>query len=153
MSQLGRTVRPPQNVIRTHAWPFLPKSWGGLNEKKISMHSLCGCMVPPELGSLPSHKQSPRCATKRCCYSQAFFFSRNDPSRSTVKPLIATIAYQIILNLPDARDATHLLQISRGSGQIPDRSTFSTARRGRLFQRINLSSSRGHRRSRRMFRL
>ena len=35
----------------------------------------------------------------------SFFFSRNDPSRSTVKPLIATIAYQIILNLPDARDA------------------------------------------------
>ena len=35
----------------------------------------------------------------------SFFFSRNDPSRSTVKPLIATIAYQIALNLPDARDA------------------------------------------------
>jgi len=34
----------------------------------------------------------------------SFFFSRNDPSRSTVKPLIATIAYQITLNLPDARD-------------------------------------------------
>jgi len=34
-----------------------------------------------------------------------FFFSRNDPSRSTVKPLIATIAYQISLNLPDVRDA------------------------------------------------
>ena len=30
----------------------------------------------------------------------SFFFSRNDPSRSNVKPLIATIAYQIILNLP-----------------------------------------------------
>ena len=35
----------------------------------------------------------------------SFFFSRNDPSRSTVKPLIATIAYQITLNLPDIRDA------------------------------------------------
>jgi len=35
----------------------------------------------------------------------SFFFSRNDPSRSTVKPPIATIAYQITLNLPDARDA------------------------------------------------
>ena len=34
-----------------------------------------------------------------------FFFSRNDPSRSSVKPLIATIAYQITLNLPDVRDA------------------------------------------------
>ena len=34
-----------------------------------------------------------------------FFFSRNDPSRSNVKPLIATIAYQITLNLPDVRDA------------------------------------------------
>ena len=35
----------------------------------------------------------------------SFFFSRNDPSRSTVKPLIATIAYQITTNLPDAREA------------------------------------------------
>jgi predicted ATPase len=35
----------------------------------------------------------------------SFFFSRNDPSRSSVKPLIATIAYQITLNLPDVRDA------------------------------------------------
>ena len=35
----------------------------------------------------------------------SFFFSRNDPSRSTAKPLIATIAYQITLNLPDARDS------------------------------------------------
>jgi len=35
----------------------------------------------------------------------SFFFSRNDPSRSTVKPLIATIAYQITSNLPDAREA------------------------------------------------
>jgi hypothetical protein len=35
----------------------------------------------------------------------SFFFSRNDPSRSNVKPLIATIAYQITFNLPDVRDA------------------------------------------------
>ena len=35
----------------------------------------------------------------------SIFFSRNDPSRSTVKPLIATIAYQITLNLPQVRDA------------------------------------------------
>ena len=35
----------------------------------------------------------------------SFFFSRNDPSRCTVKPLIATIVYQITLNLPDLRDA------------------------------------------------
>ena len=34
-----------------------------------------------------------------------FFFSRNDPSRSTVRPLIATIAYQITLNLPHTRDS------------------------------------------------
>ena len=33
----------------------------------------------------------------------SFFFSRNDPSRSTAKPLVATIAYQITLNLPDVR--------------------------------------------------
>jgi hypothetical protein len=35
----------------------------------------------------------------------SFFFSRNDPSRSISKPLIATIAYQITLNLPQVRDA------------------------------------------------
>ena len=35
----------------------------------------------------------------------SFFFSRNDPSRNTVKPLIATIAYQIMFNLPEVRDA------------------------------------------------
>jgi len=35
----------------------------------------------------------------------SFFFSRNDPSRNNVKPLIATIAYQIISNLPGVRDA------------------------------------------------
>jgi len=35
----------------------------------------------------------------------SFFFSRTDPSRSSVKPLIATIAYQITLNLPDVRGA------------------------------------------------
>ena len=34
-----------------------------------------------------------------------FFFSRNDPSRSNIKPLIATIAYQITLNLPNVRNA------------------------------------------------
>jgi predicted ATPase len=34
-----------------------------------------------------------------------FFFSRNDPSRSNIRPLIATIAYQITTNLPDVRDA------------------------------------------------
>ena len=35
----------------------------------------------------------------------SFFFSKNDPSRSTANPLIATIAYQITLNLPDVRNA------------------------------------------------
>jgi hypothetical protein len=35
----------------------------------------------------------------------SFFFSRNDPSRSTVKPLIATIAYQISSHLPGVQDA------------------------------------------------
>ena len=34
-----------------------------------------------------------------------FFFSRNNPSHSTVKPLIATIAYQITLNFPRIQDA------------------------------------------------
>ena len=35
----------------------------------------------------------------------SFFLSKNDPSRSTVKPLVATIVYQIILNLADTQDA------------------------------------------------
>jgi len=35
----------------------------------------------------------------------SFFFSRNDPSRSNVNSLIATLAYQITLNLPYVRDA------------------------------------------------
>ena len=35
----------------------------------------------------------------------SFFFSRNDPSCSNVNSLIATIAYQITLNLPRVRDA------------------------------------------------
>jgi uridine kinase len=34
----------------------------------------------------------------------SFFFSRNDPSRNNVNPLIATIAYQITLNIPQVRD-------------------------------------------------
>ena len=34
----------------------------------------------------------------------SFFFSRNDPSRSNVNSLIATLAYQITLNLPDVRE-------------------------------------------------
>ena len=34
----------------------------------------------------------------------SFFFSRNDPSRCTGKPLIATIVYQITLNLPEVRE-------------------------------------------------
>ena len=42
----------------------------------------------------------------------SFFFSRNDPSRSNANPLIATIAYQITLNLPQVRDAI-LLAIER----------------------------------------
>jgi hypothetical protein len=35
----------------------------------------------------------------------SFFFSRTDPSRNSVQPLIATIAYQITLNIPDVRNA------------------------------------------------
>ena len=35
----------------------------------------------------------------------SFFFSRSDPSRSDVNPLISTIAYQITLNLPQVQDA------------------------------------------------
>ena len=35
----------------------------------------------------------------------SFFFSRNDPSRSNVNSLIATLAYQITLNLPDVLEA------------------------------------------------
>ena len=35
----------------------------------------------------------------------SFFFSRNDPSRNNVNHFIATIAYQITLNLPHVREA------------------------------------------------
>src|SRR5208282_2370120 len=35
----------------------------------------------------------------------SFFFSRTDPKRNNEKHLIASIAYQISLNLPEARDA------------------------------------------------
>jgi hypothetical protein len=69
------------------------------------MHSSCGCMVLSELGSLPSHKPLPRCATKRYCYSPAFSSQGTIHRAALFKPLIATIAYQITLNLPDARDA------------------------------------------------
>jgi len=43
------------------------------------------------------HCNMPTCAS--------FFFSRNDPSHRNAQPLIATIAYQITLNIPDVRDA------------------------------------------------
>ena len=35
----------------------------------------------------------------------SFFFSRTDPSRNSVQPLIATIAYQITLNIPDVQNS------------------------------------------------
>jgi len=35
----------------------------------------------------------------------SFFFSRTDPSRNNIRSLIATIAYQITLNIPEVRDA------------------------------------------------
>jgi len=38
-------------------------------------------------------------------FARKFLFSRNDPSRSNVNPFIATIAYQITLNLPHVREA------------------------------------------------
>ena len=43
-----------------------------------------------------------------CEYAQllaAFFFSRNDPSRNSIRPLVATIAYQICSHFPDLRDS------------------------------------------------
>jgi len=42
-----------------------------------------------------------------CEYTQllaAFFFSRGDPSRNSIRPLVATIAYQIYLHFPNLRD-------------------------------------------------
>ena len=35
----------------------------------------------------------------------AFFFSRSDPSRNSIRPLVATIAYQIYSHFPDLRDS------------------------------------------------
>ena len=41
----------------------------------------------------------------RCLLLASFFFSRTDPKRNNEKSLVASIAYQIALNLPQARDA------------------------------------------------
>jgi len=35
----------------------------------------------------------------------AFFFSRSDPSRNSIRPLVATIAYQIYSHFPNLRDS------------------------------------------------
>jgi hypothetical protein len=43
-----------------------------------------------------------------CEYTQllaAFFFSRSDPSRNSIRPLVATIAYQIYSHFPDLRES------------------------------------------------
>jgi len=50
-----------------------------------------------------AHDIARRCDLKKLLLA-SFFFSRSDPTRSTAKSLIATIAYQIMVNTPGMRE-------------------------------------------------
>ena len=50
-----------------------------------------------------SHEIARRCHLKKLLLA-SFFFPRSDPTRSTAKSLIATIAYQIMVNIPGMRE-------------------------------------------------
>jgi len=50
-----------------------------------------------------AHDIARRCDLKKLLLA-GFFFSRSDPTRSTAKSLIATIAYQIAVNIPGMRE-------------------------------------------------
>ena len=50
-----------------------------------------------------SHEIARRCHLKKLLLA-SFFFSCSDPTRSTAKSLIATIAYQIMVNIPGMRE-------------------------------------------------
>jgi len=50
-----------------------------------------------------AHDIAKRCDLEKLLLA-SFFFSRSDPARSNAKSLIATIAYQIAINIPGIRD-------------------------------------------------
>ena len=50
-----------------------------------------------------AHDIAHRCDLEQLLLA-SFFFSRSDPTRSTAKSLVATIAYQIAINIPGARE-------------------------------------------------
>jgi hypothetical protein len=50
-----------------------------------------------------AHNIAQRCDLEKLLLA-SFFFSRSDPTRSTAKSLIATIAYQIAINIPGTRE-------------------------------------------------
>jgi hypothetical protein len=50
-----------------------------------------------------AHDIAHRCDLKKLLLS-SFFFSRSDPTRGNAKYLIATIAYQIAINIPGTRE-------------------------------------------------
>jgi hypothetical protein len=55
-----------------------------------------------EVGDRTNHRRDMR---EEMILLASFFFSRDDPSRSNINSLIATLVYQIISNLPDVREA------------------------------------------------
>jgi len=50
-----------------------------------------------------AHKIAERCELEKLLLA-SFFFSRSDPARSNSKSLIATISYQIAINIPGTRE-------------------------------------------------
>jgi len=50
-----------------------------------------------------AHNIAERCDLERLLLA-CFFFSRSDPARSNSKSLIATISYQITINIPGTRE-------------------------------------------------
>jgi len=50
-----------------------------------------------------AHDIAQRCDLEKLLLA-SFFFSRSDPARSNAKPLIATISYQIAINIPGTRE-------------------------------------------------
>jgi hypothetical protein len=89
-------------------------------------------MSPLDLGSLQPHKPIAEMCEQEMILLASFFLSRNDPSRSTANPLIATIAYQITLNLPDVRNAV-LEAIERDPLIFSKSLRFSQILKSRLF--------------------
>ena len=103
-TQMNSLISP--NVIQTHTSPFLRRSWSGLLKWEEDLDTFIMWVY----GLAGSRKSVIIQTITEMCKDEmillvSFFFSKNNPSHSTVKPLIATISYQIILNLPEVWDA------------------------------------------------